>query len=575
MAMKSGKTGKKSKDNLTFHFMLATVIVIVSVMGFKFMWDFIWSKKQAEQNMIEKAQVIAEQQKAIWEFMAINQNKINYDSKGNFEYKNLSCSTTAMGVGAMLASKTEYKIKPTNMEYRNALNAPDEFEIKGIKWFKDNPSAQEYWAIENIEGEQVFRYMTPLKIDENCLVCHGKPRGEIDISGYPKEGLDVGDFAGALSLTMPTTIYFQDISKGILSNGLFLIILILVCVISIYFLMTKMVISPLGELERAVAKVGQGRWDVNLNNLRAKGEIKRLAHHFHDMTEQLRNLYCNLELKVEERTNELKKANLALQKQQRELEEVNKRLQETNVYKSEFLAVMSHELRTPLTSIIAFTELMLMEIAPEEKEQKQCLEEILSNSQILLGLINNILDLAKIETGKDQLSLEVIDIADIIASVESTIAPLAKNKGLSFSAQIAPNIPLTKADPEKIRRVVENLVGNAVKFTEKGGKVEILVEYDAQNNEIIITVNDTGIGIKEEHRKMIFEKFTQADSSSSRKHGGSGLGLSLAKELIELHQGWIKVESKYGEGSTFIVGLPVQPVEDGDSYGENKGNVGR
>ena len=147
-AMKFGKGTKKINNNLTLHFMLATVAVIVSVMGFKFMWDFVGAKSQTDQAMIEKAQVIAEQQKAVWEFMAINQHKINYDSEGNFEYKHLSCSTAAMGVGAMLASKTEYKIKSTNMEYRNILNAPDEFKIKGITWFKDNPSASEYWAIE-------------------------------------------------------------------------------------------------------------------------------------------------------------------------------------------------------------------------------------------------------------------------------------------------------------------------------------------------------------------------------------------------------------------------------------------
>lgn len=549
------------KDNLTFHFMLATVAVIVAVMSFKFLWDFMETTKQAEQAMIEKARVIAEQQKAVWDFMAINQHRINSDSQGNFEYKHLSCSTAAMGVSAMLASKTEYKIKSTNIEYRNILNAPDEFEMKGIAWFKEKPSAQEYWSIEKVNGKQVFRYMTPLTIGENCLDCHGEPKGEIDISGHPKEGLKLGDFAGAISLIMPMDIFYENIRKSALSNGFFLIILILVCVLSMYFLMAKMVINPLGELERAVAQVGQGQWNINLQHLKTKGEIKRLTRHFQAMTEQLQDLYTNLEQKVAERTDELKKANLILQKHQQELEQVNRRLQETNAYKSEFLAVMSHELRTPLTSIIAFTELMLMEIAPEEKEQRQCLEEVLQNSQILLRLINNILDLAKIEAGKDQLSLEVIDIADIIASVESTIAPLARNKGLRFHVRIAPDIPLTKADPEKMRRVVENLAGNAVKFTDKGGKVEILAEHDPEAGEILISVSDTGVGIKEEHQKIIFEKFTQADGSSARKYGGTGLGLSLAKELMELHRGWIKVKSRYGGGSTFTVGLPIQPVE--------------
>lgn len=556
-------TGDKLKitDNLTFRFMLATAIVIIAVMGIKFFWDFNEVKSQAERAMLEKAQIITEQQKALWEFMAINQKKINYNFEGNLEYKYLACSTVAMGVGVILAAETDYKLKPTNINYRNMLNAPDDFELRGISRLKENSSEKEYWTVDTVDGKNVFRYMTPLTIDKNCLDCHGKPRGEMDISGFAKEGLEIGDFAGALSLTMPMDIYFGNIRDNQLSNGFFSLILILVCVGCIYLLVTKMVTSSLSELEHAVALVGAGKWNVNLSHLKAKGEIKRLTHHFQSMTEQLKDLYTNLELKVEQRTDELEKANLILQRHQQELEQVNLRLKEANIYKSDFLAVMSHELRTPLTSIIAFTEFMLLDISPEEKEQQHSLKEVLLNSQILLRLINNILDLAKIEAGKDHLSLEIVDMTDIVASVESVIAPLAKSKGLSFHIKVDPEVPLTKADPEKIRRVIENLAGNAVKFTEKGGEVEILIQFDDKTEEIIIKVRDNGIGIKDEYQKYIFEKFTQADSSSSRKYGGTGLGLSLAKDLVELHKGWIKVESSSGGGSTFIVGLPVQGVE--------------
>ncbi len=152
-------------------------------------------------------------------------------------------------------------------------------------------------------------------------------------------------------------------------------------------------------------------------------------------------------------------------------------------------------------------------------------------------------------------------MADIISSVESVILPLVKNKNLDFKVKIVPDVPLTKADPEKIRRIVENLAGNAVKFTPNGGWIKVLVDWDKSNNEILIKVSDNGIGIKEGQQNYIFEKFTQADGSSSRKYGGSGLGLSLAKELIELHQGWIRVESSLGGGSTFIVGLPIQSID--------------
>ncbi|MEL1134568.1 ATP-binding protein [Desulfitobacterium sp. THU1] len=551
----------KTTDNLTFRFMLATVIVIIVVMGMKYFWDYNGEMKQAEREMLEKAQIITEQQKALWEFMAINQRKINYDLDGNLEYKFLSCSTVAMGVGAMLAAETDYRLKPTNTNYRNILNAPDAFEAEGIVHLKQFPSTTEYWVIDDTAGKQVFRYMTPLTIDKFCLDCHGEPKGEIDISGYAKEGLKVGEFAGALSLTMPMDIYMENMHDSQRSNAFFFFLLIVVCITCIYFLVTKMVTSSLGELEHAVSKVGAGQWDINLKGLKAKGEIRRLTNHFQSMTEQLKDLYTNLELKVEQRTDDLEKANLILKKHQNELEQMNLRLEETNVHKSEFLAVMSHELRTPLTSIIAFTELLLVDMPPKSENKLHILEDIQTNSQILLRLINNILDLAKIEAGKDQLNLEIVDMQDIIVLVESVITTLAKSKEIDLSVHVDSDVPLTKADPEKIRRIIENLAGNAVKFTDPGGRVEISVQYDPSSNEIILLVNDNGIGIKEDAQKYIFEKFTQADSSSSRKYGGTGLGLSLAKELVELHQGWIKVESQYGGGSRFIVGIPVQNLD--------------
>lgn len=551
----------KLTDNLTFRFMLATVIVIILVMGTKYIWDYHEEMKQAEREMLEKAQIITQQQKALWEFMAINQRKINYDIDGNLEYKFLSCSTVAMGVGAMLAAETDYKLKPTNLTYRNILNAPDDFEVEAITYLQTFPSATEYWAIDHMDGEPVFRYLTPLTIDKHCLDCHGEPKGILDISGYPKEGLAIGDFAGALSLTMPMDIYLENMHGSQMSNAFFTIILVLVCIVCIYLLVTRMVTSSLRELETAVAKVGSGQWDITFKNLRAKGEIRRLTNHFQNMTNQLRDLYTNLEKKVEMRTDELEKANLVLKQHQAELEQMNLRLKEANLYKSEFLAVMSHELRTPLTSIIAFTELLLVELPPEDEKNAHIIEEILTNSQILLRLINNILDLAKIEAGKDELSLEVVDMHDILALVDTVISPLATNKKISFTALVEPDVPLTKADPEKIRRVIENLAGNAIKFTPENGEVKIHIKYKDYTHEILIQVIDNGIGIKEEDQKYIFEKFTQADSSSSRKYGGTGLGLSLAKELVELHGGWIKVESTWGGGSTFIVGIPVQDVD--------------
>lgn len=455
---------------------------------------------------------------------------------------------------------TDYKIKPTHLNYRSILNAPDGFETIGLQHFQADSELQEYWSTDTIDGKEVFRYMAPLRIEESCLSFHGEPAGEVYVTGYVKEGYKVGDFGGAISLIMPMDIFIQNSKQNLLGNIFFFLLLIMVCIIAIYYLVRRLVTSPLWELEKAVSEVGKGNLDVNLAGLQAECEIKQLASHFQQMTSQLKDLYNNLESKVEERTTELEKANEILKQHKQELEEANIRLKEVNTYKSEFLAIMSHELCTPLTSVIAFTELLLAEKIDQDNEEKHYLEEIRTNSEILLRMINNILDLAKIEAGKAEITLVTMDMAYVIASVESVILPLAKNKGLDVTMEIAPDVPLFKGDPEKIRRIVENLAGNAIKFTEQGGKVEISVKYDSAKEEVLIVVSDTGIGIKKDALKYIFDRFTQADSSTSRKYGGTGLGLALAKELLELHNGWIEVESELNVGSTFTVGIPAKAI---------------
>lgn len=539
--------------------MLYTTIIIVIVMSVNFYWDYRQQKRQALVEMREKAQVITKQLLATREFIAKNQDRINYDSQGNFEFKHLNPAAVGMGVANIFEKLTDYRIKQTRIDYRDFKNAPDLFEVQVLHKFEQNPKLKEIWTEDVIDGKKVFRYMIPLKIEEECLCCHGKPAGAIDITGYCKEGYQLGDIGGAISLVMPMKIFIANLKANVFRHMGFILLLVGVSISSIYFLVTKLVIRSLGELEGAVAQVGKGNLDVNLSKIKAEGEIKQLVQHFQDMAGQLRDLYNNLELKVEQRTEELEKANGVLKIKQQELEEANYKLKELNRYKSEFLAIMSHELRTPLTSIIAFTEILLNDIPDERETEKQNLEEIRANSENLLKLINNILDLAKIEAGRQELKLEFVDMADVIGSVDSIISPLARKKGIQFTTEINPQVPLIKADPEKIRRVVENLAGNAIKFTEKGGKVEVKVDFDGTTKEVVVTVSDTGIGIREEEQDLIFERFTQVDSSNSRKYSGSGLGLALAKELVELHGGWIKVASDVGRGSIFTVGLLVDP----------------
>ena len=240
--------------------------------------------------------------------------------------------------------------------------------------------------------------------------------------------------------------------------------------------------------------------------------------------------------------------------------------------KSQFLANMSHELRTPLNSIIGFSRVILKGIdGPITETQQQDLTAIYNAGQHLLGLINDILDLSKIEAGKMELAFEEVDIADLVNSVMSTAVGLVKDKPVKLKKDIQEDLPLIHADPIRVRQVLLNLVSNAAKFTEKG-YIEIFARMEKGPHglpEILVGVKDTGPGIPPEAQNKLFKPFSQVDASPTRKTGGTGLGLSISRNLVEMHGGRIWVESEVGKGSTFYFTLPaIQAPQSATDKGE-------
>ncbi|MET0630205.1 MAG: HAMP domain-containing sensor histidine kinase, partial [Xanthobacteraceae bacterium] len=224
-------------------------------------------------------------------------------------------------------------------------------------------------------------------------------------------------------------------------------------------------------------------------------------------------------------------------------------------HKSQFLANMSHELRTPLNAILGYTELILDDIYGETPEKMRgVLDRVQRNGKHLLGLINDVLDLSKIEAGQLSLSLADYSLKDVVHSVFSAVESLATEKKLALKVEVPPNLPSGHGDERRLTQVLLNLVGNAIKFTDKG---EVAIRAAASNGSYTFSVRDTGPGIAEADQKKIFEEFQQADSSATKKKGGTGLGLSIARRIIEMHGGRIWVDSKIGEGSTFSVEIPV------------------
>jgi signal transduction histidine kinase len=245
-----------------------------------------------------------------------------------------------------------------------------------------------------------------------------------------------------------------------------------------------------------------------------------------------------------------------------EIQEKSHQLEIASRHKSEFLASMSHELRTPLNAILGFNEMIIYEMyGAVPPDMKVPLEDIQSSGKHLLRLINNVLDLAKIEAGRMELALADYSIMDTAASVRSALRPLAAEKGLELVVTVPDDTPLVYGDSGRIMQCLVNLAGNSLKFT-KAGKVEISVSH--HDGMLTCCVSDTGVGIPPDKIGSLFTEFKQTDATIASEYGGTGLGLSITKKFIEMHGGRIWVESEVGQGSRFIFEIPLRAVTRAD-----------
>jgi PAS domain S-box-containing protein len=297
--------------------------------------------------------------------------------------------------------------------------------------------------------------------------------------------------------------------------------------------------------------------------LNDRAEMTAIVSIVHDLTKVVENerlagelslLNEGLEGRIRAATSELEERNSQLEWQSRELERAYR-------LKSQFLASMSHELRTPINALLGYTSLMRDRIYGALTErQEEALDRMYVASQHLLELVNDILDLAKIEAGKMPIHLERVDVGQLIREVSLTVEPMVRRKKLEYVVDIQAGIPVLDTDGTKVKQIILNLLSNAVKFTHEGS-ISISARPAAGADGVEIEIADTGIGISEEDLPKIFEDFRQVDQSSTREYGGTGLGLSITKKLLSLLGGTIHVDSCRGEGSTFIVRLPLRSEE--------------
>jgi signal transduction histidine kinase len=296
-------------------------------------------------------------------------------------------------------------------------------------------------------------------------------------------------------------------------------------------------ILPVREAHGFLTQVAKGNFDATIN-VPNRDEFGVLADRMNQMSRELQTSYQGQ------------------QEASRELQKLNEQLRQASRAKSEFLANMSHELRTPMNAILGFVEMLLDgiygDVPPELKEP---LTDIQVNGKHLLNLINDVLDLSKIEAGRMELSLAEYSVQDVMDIIGSSLQSLAAEKKVEFVVGAEKNIPLAYGDGKRITQCLMNLAGNALKFT-KMGRVEVRAEQ--KQDRVRYQVSDTGIGIPKDQLENVFGEFRQVDAAITREFGGTGLGLSITKKFVEMHQGRIWVESEMGKGSTFFFEIPLR-----------------
>ncbi|MGA7876889.1 MAG: response regulator [Desulfoferrobacter sp.] len=396
---------------------------------------------------------------------------------------------------------------------------------------------------DKVSGERRILYFYPILNQPDCYHCHGSSRKVL----------------GSMAISMSVERAYATVAAQRNRTVLLTIFGVSFVILMTYLTVNKFIRRPVQELAQKAKRLAEGDMSVK-TEVKTEDEIGVLGSTFNYMVDCISSARRTLEEEVARKTDLLEERTRLITL----LEKANRELRNLDQLKSTFLANMSHELRTPMNSIIGYTDLLIDGVdGPINEEQERSLHKIASNSRYLLQLINDILDISKIESGKTQLSPKELDIVWLIQSVTETIEPLLKQKQLNLRQDFDAKVSTVYGDEDAVRQILMNLLSNAVKFTEEG-EISITVRPSERGIEpdqspifAEVCVEDTGIGIKEQDLGLIFDKFVQVDLTTVRHPEGTGLGLSIARALVALHKGMIWAKSDYGKGSRFCFTIPL------------------
>jgi two-component system, NarL family, sensor histidine kinase BarA len=423
-------------------------------------------------------------------------------------------------------------------------------------------------VVPNEKGDYEYQYFQPVYATySSCATCHDAygPATLLSAAGLDApSGMRVGDLIAVAKITMPDPTHRASNQN----RAIFLataVLTVFLAMIASYVIVRYVIVKPLKHLRDVSDEISRG-------NMEARAEI-----HTADEFEEVGVAFNKMVRHLVNTQDELKHTNAALDTKVDELAQTNMRLYEMNRLKSDFLATMSHELRTPLNSIIGFSE-VLDSIKSLDDKQRRYVQNIQKSGRVLLDMINDILDLAKIESGKMDLRLSEFRIDGVVQAQCDFFRPQTERKNIDLDIDIEPDLPELFQDQAKVQQILSNLLSNAIKFTPEGGRIDVRARRelaaangqadeaerhrDHDDGQLLLIISDTGVGIAEEDQVAIFEKFRQGQAvmaqgdAITREYSGTGLGLSIVKELCKLLGGEITLESQIGRGSTFTVHLP-------------------